>query len=276
MTSSFFGQIIRLIGLSFLMVSMLVVAMLFIGDQNEGDVIAFIGPQTDSQWFDGRFAVNSYDVQTRLVVSVTPPNLYPWLFGWSQNGDYIAFIARFYGDVSNTLGLYIMRSDGRDLRLISGDLLPVLANRQPFWTETGQHIVFQAQQAGSNLVQFYRAFLDGTPPQLADINDEDVQNYIQTLFPTYFQSPNRDYIVQIDFRDNEWGLYLIHKGQRQKIYQLATTAEERIPDAPDWSPDSTRIAFPQRLNNVSTIRIISLTGEVLFDIPQGRYPLWKP
>ena len=275
MPLKFFWQIIRLMSLSFLMTGFLVIAMLFIGDQNEGDVIAFIGPRTNSQWTDGQFAVNSYDVRTGHIISITPPNLYPQVFNWSSDGAMIATIARQLGDITNPSGLYVMRSDGRDLRLISADLLVVIATeRPPFWTDDNQHLVFQAQQAGSNIVQFYRGFLDGTLPELVDINDEGVQRYIQQLFPNYQRAPNALYTALVDYRNNQWGLYVAIGDQRQEIYPL--TAEEMMPDAPDWSPDSTRIAFSKRENRVPMVIIITLTGNVLFDISQGRYPLWKP
>lgn len=275
MTFTFFWQIIRLMSMLLVANGMFVVVMLFFGDQNEGDIIAFIGPQTDSRWFDGRFAVNSYDVRTGNIISVTPPNLYPQVFNWSLDGAMIAMIARQLGDITNPSGLYVMRSDGRDLHLISQDLLVIITTeRPPFWTDDNQHLIFQAQQSGSNIVQFYRGFLDESPPQLVDINDEDVQNYIQELFPTYQRAPNGLYTALIDYRNNQWGLYVVIQAQRQQIYPL--TAEEMMPDAPDWSPDSARIAFSRRENRVSEVVVISLTGEVLFDIPQGRYPLWKP
>ena len=275
MTPTFFWQITRLMSLSFLVTGFLVIAMLFIGDQNEGDVIAFIGPRTNSRWTDGRFAVNSYDVRTGHIVSITPPNLYPQVFNWSSDGAMIATIARQFGDITNPSGLYVMRSDGRDVRLISGDFVVIITTeRPPFWTDDNRHLIFQAQQAGSNNIQFYRGSLDGTPPELVDINDEDVQNYIQELFPNYQRAPNALYTALVDYRNNQWGLYVVIRGQRQQIYPL--TAEEMMPDAPDWSPDSARIAFSKRQNRVPEVMVLSLTGEVLFDIPQGRYPLWKP
>jgi len=49
-----------------------------------------------------------------------------------------------------------------------------------------------------------------------------------------------------------------------------------MPDAPDWSPDSTRIALSQREGGVPMIWVISRTGEKLFRIENGRYPIWKP
>lgn len=275
MTPSFFWYSIRLMSLSFLVTGFLVIAMLFIGDQNEGDIIAFIGPRTNSQWTDGRFAVNGYDVRTGLRISLTPQNLYPLVFSWSSDGAMIAMIARQFGDITNPSGLYVMRSDGRDIHLISADLLVIIATeRPPFWTDDNQHLIFQAQQSGSNIVQFYRGSLDGTSPQLVDINDEDVQNYIQGLFPNYQRAPNTLYTALVDYRNNRWGLYVVMRGQRQEVYPL--TAEEMMPDAPDWSPDSARIAFSRRENRVPEVVVILLTGEVLFDIPQGRYPLWKP
>ncbi len=275
MPLKFFWQILRVTSLLFLVIGFLVIAMLFISDQNEGDVIAFIGPRTNSVWTDGRFAVNSYDVRTGHIVSITPPNVYPQVFNWSSDGAMIAMIARRLGDIANPSGLYVMRSDGRDLRLISADLLVIIATeRPPFWTDDNQHLIFQAQQAGSNIVQFYRGFLDGTPPQLVDINDDDVQRYIQQLFPNYQRAPNQLYTALVDYRNNRWGLYVVIRGQRQEIYPL--TAEEMMPDAPDWSPDSTRIAFSKRQNRVAEVVVVSLTGEVLFNIPQARYPLWKP
>lgn len=275
MTPSFFWHITRMMSLSFWVIGFLVIAMLFIGDQTEGDVIAYIGPRTNSQWTDGRFAVNSYDVRMGLILSLTPPNLYPQVFSWSSDGAMIAMIARHLGDITNPSGLYVMRSDGRDIQLISENLLVIIATeRPPFWTDDNQHLVFQAQQSGSNIVQFYRGSLDGTVPELVDINDEDVQNYIQGLFPNYQRAPNPLYTALVDYRNNRWGLYVVVRGQRQEIYPL--TAEEMMPDAPDWSPDSARIAFSKRDNRVPEVVVISLTGEVLFDIPQGRYPLWKP
>lgn len=246
-----------------------------LGSLYEGDIIAFIGPRGDTKWVDNQFAVNGYDVRTQNIVALTSPNLYPQLFSWSHDGAYLGVIARPYGNSSATSALYVIQADGHDLRLISGDLAVIIASeRPPFWALDNQHMVFQAIQGGGNVVQFYIGYLDGTPPQLIDISHPLAQAYIQNFFPTYQTAPNGTYRVLVDYRDNEWGLFLVIGNKQEKIYHL--TSETIMPDAADWSPNSQHIAFSQRAKNIPMIDVITMSGEVLFQIEQGRYPLWKP
>jgi Tol biopolymer transport system component len=248
---------------------------MLVGDIFEGDAIAYIGSRNNTVWSDGKFAVNVYDVRTRLVVPLTAPSLYPQIYNWSHDGTYIAFVARPYGGVENPSALYVMRADGAETRRISGDLVVIITSeRPPYWTADNQSLIFQAQQMGVNNVQFFRGRLDGQPPELLDLNDARAQGYLQNLFPSFQVAPNGIYQAQVDYRDNGWGLFVVLRGIRQKIYPL--TAEQMTPDDPDWSPDSTRIAFSQREGGVPMIWVLSLTGERIFRIEQGRYPLWKP
>lgn len=246
-----------------------------IGFADEGDVIGFIGPRGDAKWFDNYFAVNGYDVRTKIVTPLTDISLYPQLFSWSPDGEYIGVIARPYGNGGAPSALYVSRTDGQAMRLISGDLAVIIASeRPPFWSSNSQNMVFQAMQGGGNVVQFYIGYLDGTPPELIDISHPLAQSYIQNFFPTYQTAPNGKYRVLVDYRDNEWGLYVVIGGRQEKIYHL--TSETIMPDAADWSPDSRLIAFSQRQKQVPMILVIGMTGEVVFQIEQGRYPLWKP
>lgn len=271
----FFTCIIRYMTKLMLINSLLVIFMVFVGGQLKGDVLAYIGQRPNTTWLNSQLAVNIYDVRTRMITTLTPRHIYPQIFNWSPDGDYIALIGRAYGDIQNPSGLYVMRSDGGDFRLLSGNLLVIITTeRPPFWTADSRHVIFQAQQPGGNLTQFYRVGLDAIPPELVDLNHPDVQMYIRQLFPTYERAPNGHYMAQVDYRDNAWGLFVAIDGQHKRIYPL--TAEEMMPDAPDWSPDSTRIAFSLRQNRVPMIRVISWQGEQIFDIRQARYPLWKP
>jgi len=241
----------------------------------EGDTLAYIGSRNNTVWVEGRLAVNVYDVRTRLVAPLTAPSLYPQVYSWSPNGQHIAFIARPYGGIQNPSALYVMRADGSETQRISGDLVVMITSeRPPYWILDSQSLIFQAQQMGVNNVQFFRGRLDGQLPELLDLNDVRTQGYLQNLFPSFQVAPNGMYRAQVDYRDNEWGLFVVLRGIRQKIHPL--TSEQMMPDAPDWSPDSTRIALSQREGGVPMIWVLSLTGEKIFRIEQGRYPLWKP
>ncbi len=275
MNIHFLSQIIRAISFFFIVNTIICLCALWIAHDNQGDVIAYIGPKPHSNWFENRMAVNLYDVRTKAITSLTTLDLYPHLFSWSPNGEYIGLIARSYGNMNNQIGLYVMNSDGNNTRLISGTLSVVIASeRPPFWSSDNQNMVFQAMQQGGNVVQFYKGYLDGTFPELIDLSHPLAQAYIQNFFPTYQTAPNGLYRVLVDYRDNEWGLYVVIGEKQEKIYPL--TAETIMPDAADWSPDSRLIAFSQRENRIPMINVITMTGDIVFQIEQGRYPLWKP
>jgi Tol biopolymer transport system component len=269
------GYITRPLFVMFGIITLLCLGAIGMGVINEGDTIGYIGPRGDTQWFDNQFGVNRYDVRTRNITSLTSPQVYPQLFSWSPNGDYVGVIARPFGDAGATSALYVLRANGHDMRLMSGDLAVIIASeRPPFWSDDNQNMVFQAMQEGGNVVQFYKGYLDGTPPELIDISHPLAQAYIQNFFPTYQTAPNGKYRVLVDYRDNEWGLFLVIGDKQEKIYPL--TSETMMPDAADWSPDSQWIALSQRQNRVPMINVITMSGDVVFQIKQGRYPLWKP
>ncbi|MCU0480726.1 MAG: hypothetical protein MUE54_05875 [Anaerolineae bacterium] len=264
-------SLFSILGISFVLCSL----VLGLSVLDDDDVIAYIGSRDGTQWFDNQFAVNVYDIHTKNNIPLTSPDLYPQLFSWSPNGDYLGVIARPYGNAGATSALYVIHSDGHHLRRVSGDLAVVIASeRPPFWSVDSQNMVFQAMQAGGNVVQFYKAHLDGSPPELIDISHPLAQAYIESFFPTYQTAPNGRYRVLVDYRNNEWGLYVVVGGRQDKIYHL--TSETMMPDAADWSPDSRLIAFSQRQDRIPMIYVITMTGEMVFRIEQGRYPLWKP
>ena len=272
----FFMRLITRITYFFLITSLLcAVVMIVLGQAQSDEIIAYIGARPNQAWLDYQFAVNVYDVRTRLIVPLTSPSLQVQLFNWSPNGEYIGFLARPHGAITNPSSLYIMNHDGHEPRLISGHLVVMITTeRPPYWTSDSKNMIFQAQQAGANIVQFYRGWLDGRPPELIDLNDSRAQGYIQNLFPPYQIAPNGIFYAQVDYRDNQWGLFVIIRGTRTKIHPL--TAEEMLPSNPDWSPDSTRIALSQREGGVPMIWVMWLTGEKIFRIERGQYPLWKP
>ncbi|MDX2075418.1 MAG: hypothetical protein SFZ02_03235 [bacterium] len=272
----FFMRLITRITYFFLITSLLCAVIVTLLAQTQSDeIIAYIGARPNQAWLDYQFAVNVYDARTRLIVPLTDQSLQAQLFNWSPNGEYIGFLARTHGAITNPSSLYVIRHDGHEPRLISGDLIVIITTeRPPYWTLDSQNMIFQAQQTGANIVQFYRGWLDGRPPELLDLSAPQAQDYIQNLFPPYQTAPNGIFQAQVDYRDNQWGLFVVIRGIRTKIHPLA--AEEMMPDAPDWSPDSTRIALSQREGGVPMIWVMSLTGEKLFRIERGRYPLWKP
>lgn len=275
MNTHFLSQIIRATCFFLIAIYGICMCVLWMGTANEGDVIAYIGPKPNTGWFENHMAVNVYDVRTKVTASLTTLELYPHLFSWSPNGEFIGMIARSYGNVNNQIGLYVMESDGNNLRLISDNLSVVIASeRPPFWSSDNQNLVFQATQGGGNVVQFYKGYLDGTLPELIDLSHPLAQAYIQNFFPTYQTAPNGLYRVLVDYRNKEWGLYVVIGEKQQKVYHL--TAETIMPDAADWSPDSRLIAFSQRKKQIPMINVITMTGDIVFEIEQGRYPLWKP
>lgn len=271
----FFGRIVRLLGIVWLSGLICGVVISHSGGWYDAGVLAYIGSRPNTRWGEAQFAINAYDVRTRHIIPLTSPNLYPQVFNWSPNGEHIAFVARPYGSGVAVSQLYVMKASGQDAHLISADLTVIITSeRPPYWVSDNQTVIFQATQAGGTLVQFYRGYVDGSPPQLTDLNDVRAQGYLNNLFPTYHIAPNGTHWAYIDYQQPEWVLVVIVNGMRNPLYTF--TAEEIMPDAPDWSADSTRIAFSQREQGVAMIRVLSLDGADVFTLPQGRYPLWQP
>jgi Tol biopolymer transport system component len=152
---------------------------------------------------------------------------------WSPNGRWLAF---------DTLGgIYVMRPNGNDLRLVTKYPGHDLAcyDLEPSWSPDGKNLVFAVLCDGGNL-GLWTVGIDGKHrTELLPTKGPFVAAYQ----PTWSPDGNRIAFVGVRKKRHKgygYDLYTIHRdgGGLTKL-----TTGSTYPSAPAWSPDGRRLSF---------------------------------
>ncbi|UCG27058.1 MAG: PD40 domain-containing protein [Bacteroidales bacterium] len=161
---------------------------------------------------------------------------------WSPDGTKIVF-AREYND---TLEIWIMNSDGSELRQIK-----TLKGGGPCFTPDGK-ILFHSQYKYSEICI---ADIDGNNiHQLTNNNAEDWHPEI---------SPDGEQVAFMSDRDGNYEIYIMNiDGSNQKRLTYNTVGDWE----PSWSPDGSEIVFTSYLDGDSDIYIMNADGSSIRNI----------
>ena len=148
---------------------------------------------------------------------------------WSLQGDRISFHS--WDEEANTSSIYVMRSDGTDVRKIS---LPRMSAYYASWSPDGARIALTGHVEGEDANE--------TDIYVMEASGSDVRRL--TTSPGADQapdwSPDGARIVFDSTRDGNFEIYVMGAdGSNQKRLTNHFNADAR----PSWSPDGSRIAF---------------------------------
>ncbi|MCX7607889.1 MAG: hypothetical protein N2049_01535 [Anaerolineales bacterium] len=166
---------------------------------------------------------------------------------WSPNGQYIAFVVEVEGDQSRQYLIYVMKSDGSDLRKISVDHDVCFS---PTWSPTNKYVAYVCwEDYGANLYVSHIAS-SGTATY-------EAMGYLVAW------SPDGKYLA---FNDDEEGLGIIEAETGKNIRILVPEGSNSFA----WSPDSKSIAFTYE-DQIYLVRVVdgqitNLTGHTV-DMP---------
>ncbi len=176
---------------------------------------------------DGGTEVYALDLETRETVQLTrrtAPDVYSRLPDWSPNGRQIAFVSNQVGGAE---GVYVMKSDGSDVRRVTSGHTGV---ENPAWSPAGDEIAFVADRDESWGI--FLVGLDGALPARAI-------GPTPSLHPSW--SPNGEWIAFVGAGAPAYDAYLM------RVDGTEVTRLTRTPDVDEasvsWSPDGRHIAL---------------------------------
>lgn len=168
--------------------------------------------------------------------------------------------------LSNTYKLYMINADGTGKRLIKDNA------SEPSFTSDGKSIVYYDWSSGVSRIN-----LDGS-------NDHSLYNYQNTAFPSI--SPDGSKLIYMTWDltwgwDDNWDFWWnispwleIRNSDGSGKYFRVTDGE-----APDWSPDSSRLVYKGCVDANCGILVINVDGtgrHFLTHNPDDGNPVWSP
>lgn len=164
------------------------------------------------------YPVNSSDPSDGKNINADPH--------WSPDGTEIVF----YSQRDNDEGLWLMNSDGTDLRKLN---LPFGVHYYPKWCGGSEKVVFSSTLAGEGALDVYIVNLDGSNLKRLTNNSE----------PDVFPICNKDG-SKIAFTTRKNGYYDIWVMDVNGTNQVNITDNPDIDDyIPAWSPDGSNIIY---------------------------------
>jgi Periplasmic component of the Tol biopolymer transport system len=219
---------------------------------------------------DGRVSLYTVDMAGGTVQAILDPSMIGTQPDWSPDGGSIAFA----GYDGSDAGVFIVRSDGSDLRFVSPPSL--FSAGDPSWTPDGSRIVFSASVGeGTDVggepfqMDLYSMRVDGTG--LRRLTDTPgVQEQQADVSPDGRTIVFTSQIGAGDRTRAGLSTLSIDGGSPQLFLK-----PDGIHGSPSWSPDGELIVF-EWYESGSSIYIIGRDGTGLTRLGSGSAPSWQP
>jgi Tol biopolymer transport system component len=248
---------IRLLALSFIVLSLLIVAASRIGNVLHSPVLSFISNAY------GNRDIFLLDARTRQLHNFTQsPNAEEWSYVWSRDGSQMIFTQ---STIAAGDDVYVMLASGRNLRQVQA--LPTLQAFNLTWSNDGQTLAyFSSRQNTSDI--YLISLAENTVTNMTDSAQESES------VPEW--SPNGFYLLFMMQGD----IYLrdMRTHNIQRLTYTPTLEEYAV-----WSPDSSQVIFQvdERAAGERRLYHLSLTSGTLqmLDMPvapRAQPVSWSP
>lgn len=188
---------------------------------------------------------------------------------WSPDGKYIAFTGMYGFDENRRnfkADVFVMRTDGSDLRKISGD------EKNDFYTSWAKgRVAFSAGVQGTKVFDIYTVNPDGS--DLRQVTKDAGRNSTPAL------SRDGKRIVFVSTRDSEKSQIYVMNADGSNVTRVTTDSAVGYYN-PQWSPDGKRIVFySEKGDNKDQVWVMNADGSnktlLTADVGHNIFPGWS-
>ncbi len=219
----------------------------------------------DKQWlcFMNDFKLWKIKYDGSEKVQLTPSSLSSEIPRFSPKGDKILFSARNLNQPNSTENVYIMDTNGKNIKKITNNSLISYSQQYHFgwadWFGSDNKIIFKYAKVENDIMKIERhlGILDLTSFSLITLNSLDS---LQPFQPR--RSPTRDEIVFVSLVSREFGGTDLYRANPDGSNIIRLTNNKRS-WLPDWSADGERIIYTfTKEDGIEIIRTMSRDGTV--------------